>query len=141
MLISAFNRLQSFNVQRSIFNDDHSVKYVTLVSLVLTCLFNHTSPLTAPPLLNSSDVGFKFHPTQLPHALPLSLERHLWATEWLVKSLVLVFLPPLLLRLKVNPHVPCIWRPSKHCFPRKQDGLTNMTSFKSSSSMRKGTSS
>jgi len=58
-------------------------------------LLNHTSPLTAPPLLTSSDVGFKFQPTQLPHALPLSLERPLWATEWLVKGLVL---PPLLLR-------------------------------------------
>lgn len=75
-------------------------------------LFNHTSPLAAPPLFTSRDVGFKFQPTQLHHPHSKNLCRPL--SGW-CEVLVLIALPPLLLRLKVNPHVPCVWRLSKHC--------------------------
>jgi hypothetical protein len=74
-------------------------------------LFNYTSPLTAPPLLTSRDVGFKFQPTQL-HRHSKGLCRRL--SGW-SEVLVLIVLPSLLPRLKVNPHVSYIWRLLEHC--------------------------
>jgi len=35
-------------------------------------LFDETSPHTAPPLLTSRDVGFKFQPTQIPVAVAVT---------------------------------------------------------------------